>query len=94
MMLVFSAPCAYTSLMESATEHLGTLRIPAKGMERNEFEPLMTVSEVAKYLNMTERAIRHRVRRRVIPFTKVGESLRFRRSDIDGWLTSRTQSVA
>ena len=62
-------------------------------MPRNEIEPLMTVEELAGYLNIAEKTIRNRVSAGSIPFVKVGSALRFRRSAIDGWITDQTNAA-
>ncbi len=47
---------------------------------------LMTVEEVAKYLNNKKSTIYEKVHTKSIPFLKNGTLLRFRRKDIDIWL--------
>lgn len=49
---------------------------------------LMTVEELAAYLNLKPGTIYNRVSQRTIPFEKVGRSVRFRRSTIDEWIKS------
>lgn len=53
---------------------------------RNDFEPLMTVEEVADYIKFEPSTIRQWVKARSIPHLKVGRSTRFRRQDIDAWV--------
>jgi excisionase family DNA binding protein len=55
-------------------------------------EPLLDVDGAAAYLGMTEKGIRRRVQERTIPYYKVGRLLRFRRSELDAWLSE--QAVA
>lgn len=53
----------------------------------DELVALMTVSELADYLNVKPEAIRNLARRGEIPSVKVGRRLiRFRKSEIDAWL--------
>lgn len=59
-------------------------------MSRNDFEPLMTVADLATYLSVGERKIRQHIAEETIPFVRLGGSIRFRRTDIDGWIESRT----
>lgn len=61
-------------------------------MSRNDFEPLMTVADVAAYLSVGERKVRQHIAEKTIPFAKVGGAIRFRRSEIDEWI--ETQSIA
>jgi len=50
----------------------------------------MNVDEAAAYLGLTGKSVRKRVEDRTMPFTKVGSLLRFRKADLDAWLTSNT----
>ncbi len=51
---------------------------------------LMTVEEVAAYLQLQPETIRAMTRRGELPGFKVGSRrLRFRKADIDAWLESR-----
>jgi len=52
---------------------------------------VMTVREVAEYLKVKERTIYRLVAKGGIPAFKVGGSWRFRRAEIDEWITRRTQ---
>lgn len=48
---------------------------------------LMTVAEAADYLNLTERALRHRVMRRTVPFLRLGaRTIRFSQHTLDVWM--------
>jgi len=49
-------------------------------------DKLMTVDEVASYLNVKKQFIYEQVYRRVIPFRKAGKFPRFNRKHIDIWL--------
>lgn len=50
----------------------------------------MTVEEVAAYLSLSQDTIYEKVKHREIPFTKVGNLLRFPRPVIDEWLVRNT----
>lgn len=63
-------------------------------MPRNNIEPLMTAAELAAYLNIAEKTIRNRVSRSEIPYVKVGSALRFRRADIDAWISGELEPAA
>ncbi len=52
---------------------------------------VMTVREVAEYLKVKERTIYRLVAKGGIPAFKVGGSWRFRRAEIDEWITRNTQ---
>jgi excisionase family DNA binding protein len=54
------------------------------GLE-NVYRDLMTVKEVAAYLQLSEGTVRNYVSAKEIPFEKKGGSVRFRKSDIDDW---------
>ena len=48
----------------------------------------LTIAQAAGYINMSQAFIRKCVRNRAIPFVRIGsKALRFRRSDLDAWLT-------
>ena len=49
-------------------------------------EQLMTVEEVAKYLNIHPRTINNMAARGDIPASKVANRWRFRKSDVDAYL--------
>ncbi len=52
---------------------------PRNGVEAR----YMTLREAAAYLSLTEKALRRRVERRQIPFTRIGRSVRFDRRALD-----------
>lgn len=54
-------------------------------------EPLLTVPEAAAYLRVRPRTIYQWVWRRRIPFLRAGSAVRFRRTDLDGWLARRNR---
>lgn len=47
---------------------------------------LLTVEQVADFLNITDHFVRRLIRERRIPFLKVGRLVRFRRADIEAYL--------
>jgi excisionase family DNA binding protein len=51
---------------------------------------LLSVRELAVLLNVSEAMVRSMVFRRVIPFKKIGRLVRFKKSEIDSWVTERT----
>ena len=52
-----------------------------------------TVITTARYLGVTERAVRHYVQRRAIPFTRIGSRVLFDRQALDRWLGRRAVRV-
>lgn len=52
----------------------------------------MTTEEVLHYLRVTPRTIYRLIKAGDIPATRVGHQWRFRRSDLDEWLQSRSIS--
>ncbi len=52
-------------------------------------DKVMTVIEVAEYLNVHPSTIYRLLRRKVIPAFRVGSVWRFNRESIDTWRTSR-----
>ena len=52
---------------------------------------ILTIKQVASYLQVTERTIYRLAASDGIPAFKVGGSWRFRKLDIDTWIASQTQ---
>lgn len=52
---------------------------------------VMTVSDVAAYLKLSEKTVRALARARQISATKIGNKWRFRKSDIDEWLQAQIE---
>jgi len=57
----------------------------------SKLEPLLTVDDVSRLLNISKAALYQMTSRREIPYFKVGNRLRFRQSVIEQWL--RAQEV-
>jgi excisionase family DNA binding protein len=55
-------------------------------------EPTLTIKELAKYLNVTERTIYNLLERGELPGFKVGANWRFRKEDIDKWIEENMKS--
>ncbi|OGW17482.1 MAG: DNA-binding protein [Nitrospinae bacterium RIFCSPLOWO2_12_FULL_45_22] len=49
-------------------------------------ESTLTIKELAKYLNVTERTIYNLLERGQLPGFKVGGAWRFKREDINNWI--------
>jgi len=57
-------------------------------------DPLLTPFEAAAYIGVSENTLSvwRCVGRYAIPFIKVGRLVRYRRSDLEAWLESRTHT--
>ncbi|MDP8211664.1 MAG: helix-turn-helix domain-containing protein [Candidatus Zapsychrus exili] len=53
-------------------------------------EELMGVTELSQYLKVNPQTIYNWVSNSKVPYTKVGDLLRFKKSDIDVWLKKKT----
>lgn len=51
---------------------------------------ILTITEAAEYLGLTEHAIRHKVAREEIPVTRIDRHLRFDRVKLDAWIDQNT----
>ncbi len=51
---------------------------------------IMTIKELAKYLDITEATIYKKVSNNEIPYTKLGTLLRFSKWSIDRWISENT----
>jgi excisionase family DNA binding protein len=49
-------------------------------------ETYMTITEMAEYLRLSEQTIRRYVLNREIPYHKIKKVVRFRLSEIEGWI--------
>ena len=58
-----------------------------------EHEKLMTLPEIASYLNMKERTIYEWAQQGKIPSFKLGNVWRFKREDIDVWIEERKRDT-
>lgn len=52
-------------------------------------EPLMTLSDVAEYLQIAQRTVYQWAQHDQMPSFKIGNVWRFKRSDIDSWIEER-----
>lgn len=57
----------------------------------NVLEKMLTLKEVAEYLNVSENTVRRWSKMRQIPAIKIGRQWRYRKTDIDRWV--REQAV-
>ena len=54
---------------------------------------ILTIREVADYLKVTERTLYRLVQDGEVPGFKVGGSWRFRRDDLEQWITQRSRGA-
>lgn len=63
-------------------------------MSGKEIPELWKVPDVARRLALKERTIRKYVQRRVIPFVKLENELRFDPDEIEQWIEARKKNAA
>lgn len=61
-------------------------------MNPRDNDRLLTVPEAAEYLRLARQTLYNMVNRGEIPYLKAGRSLRFRKSDLDRWLSTGKRS--
>ena len=72
--------------LKLATEDYGKeIKIPEY------FPPIMNALQAANYLGIEEKTIRKWTSEAKIPFTKIGNTVRYRKSDLDGFLDKQTK---
>ena len=73
---------------------MNTQNALASILKNRSSDPLLPPSEAAAYIGVSENTLSvwRCVGRYAIPFIKVGRLVRYRRSDLDTWLESRTHS--
>ncbi len=54
-------------------------------------DPILTVRQVAEYLQLSRSKVYYMVQRRTIPFIRLGKNVRIRQSDLMRWLALRTE---
>lgn len=50
---------------------------------------LLTAREAARFLGFTEGTVRNKASDGTLPFVKLGKALRFRLSELEGWVSSQ-----
>jgi len=56
-------------------------------------EPLMTVSQLMGYLQVSRATIYNHVNQLGLPAERVGRGIRFRRSKVDAWVAAQSASA-
>jgi excisionase family DNA binding protein len=54
-------------------------------------DPILTVRQVAEYLQLSRSKIYYLIQRRSIPFIRLGKNVRIRQSDLIKWLNHQTE---
>lgn len=55
--------------------------------------PLISLKETAKYLGISKESLYQKARDNKIPCFKIGNMWKFRRADIDDWITEEMNNV-
>jgi excisionase family DNA binding protein len=59
--------------------------------EPTSVRPVMKVKEIAEYLRVNVQTVRKMAQKGEIPVFRVGTDYRFRRDEIDKWITEKTR---
>lgn len=54
-------------------------------------DEILTIKEVAKYLKVNDRTVYRLAANKKIPAFKVGNAWRFRKNEIDQWISNQSQ---
>lgn len=76
----------------SPPEKVESLQEPDSSGLANPVKDVMNVEEIAAYLGFSVDTIYKKVQTREIPFTRIGNVLRFTRRSIDQWLDRNTET--
>ena len=68
---------------EEARDAEASKETPESG---EEFPEVMTVAEAARYLRLAEQVLYRHVRAGTVPASRVGKTIRFKKSVLDAWL--------
>ncbi len=55
-------------------------------------DPILTVRQVAEYLQISKSKIYYLIQRRSIPFIRLNRNVRIRQSDLIAWLNERVEA--
>jgi excisionase family DNA binding protein len=53
------------------------------------FPEVMTISQLSEYLKFSEPTIRKWIKEEYLPFHRLGDSMRFYKTEVDSWVKSR-----
>ncbi len=54
-------------------------------------DPILTVRQVAEYLQLSRSKVYYMIQRRSIPFIRLGKNVRIRQSDLIRWLDLQSE---
>lgn len=57
-------------------------------------EPLLTPTNVAKYLKLSKSKVYEMLQRRLIPYIKIGKNVRVKPSELEKWIEQNTVTCA
>ena len=60
----------------------------------NPIQPLLRRTQVAQMLQKPTSWLRYAERRKLIPFIKIGQHIRYRRSDVEAWIERQCVAAA
>ena len=72
------------------------MQLPPAVINKQQSTPLLSPIEAARYIGVTGNtlAVWRCVGRYDIPFIKIGRLVRYRVSDLEAWMESRTRSIS
>ncbi len=56
-------------------------------------DPILTVRQVAEYLQLSRSKVYYMIQRRTIPFIRLGKNVRIRMSDLLEWLEQQVEKI-
>jgi excisionase family DNA binding protein len=59
---------------------------PAAARPREDYPEIMTIEQAAEYLQLHKQVVYRHVRKGTIPASRIGATIRFKKSVIDAWL--------
>ncbi len=54
-------------------------------------DPILTVRQVADYLQLSKSKVYYMIQRRKIPYIRLGKNVRIRKSDLERWIESHLE---
>ncbi len=56
-------------------------------------DPVLTVRQVAEYLQLSRSKVYYMIQRRHIPFIRLGKNVRIRQSELIKWLDQQSEGI-
>lgn len=79
--------------LKAIIEQIITDLLASKSESSPQADAILTLKQASEYLQVPKGTIYQLTHRREICFNKVGRSLRFRKKDLDGWLTENKKAT-